>query len=522
MINEFLDLNLTCDDDELLPDTDVDNFNTDPPYGFNGQQTCPFTTGRDFPVRYDMDGYSNNEKGSVVLYLIIILVVYFLLALWAMVFKAHELGDQEEVPKFDVAVAQGAYIDDDDDNDDGDEEEKDTHKKAESHHAEGKKKSKKRKKDRRGTNGMKRLFDNLVAIQAITDSPWQTLERPPLTSKRTKKGMEEKLKGSKFVSIIEWRNLKYEVPNCLDSEEKIVLLDNAFGYARPGDMMALMGPSGAGKSTLLDVIAQKKSTGWISGEILVNGRPQDEFFPRIAGYVEQFDTHVEYATVEEAVFFSAQLRLEYDDEACRKETEHAMKSVRVWHVRERLIGNHVGGGISPELRKKLSIAVELVARPTILFLDEPTTGLDSVSAMAVVDTISDLAKVGLAVICTIHQPSAELFSRFKRIQMLQPTATGGRVSFFGDIDQVLSYCTEKKLGEMTEGRNIANFALEALGSTRIQADGSKLEPADVFKDSKEYLKICDDLDKGIFATTPGDFGVPEFEDVFARNSSQSL
>lgn len=74
-------------------------------------------------------------------------------------------------------------------------------------------------------------------------------------------------------------------------------------------MVALMGPSGAGKSTLLDVLANKKTGGTMKGEILVNGKPRDETFSRLTGYVEQTDSHDIFCTVRQAVEFSAMLRL---------------------------------------------------------------------------------------------------------------------------------------------------------------------------------------------------------------------
>mmetsp|Transcript_11778 Transcript_11778/g.29026 ORF Transcript_11778/g.29026 Transcript_11778/m.29026 type:complete len:1553 (-) Transcript_11778:344-5002(-) len=438
-INEFYDLTLTCASDELQPDKDVDNFNTAVPNGFAGNQACPFTTGRQFLARYDMEDFGKSEIDTSILYLFVIFVIYHFLALYSLVLRPHELGDQEEVPKFDIVEV-------------GEEAEQE--------------------------EGVDK-----------------------------EKGYDSK----RASSVIEWYHLNYEVKNRKNPDETILLLGDVMGYARPGDMIALMGPSGAGKSTLLDVIAGRKTSGWITGKRHINGKDIDEFLPRIAGYVEQFDTHVERATVYESVMFSAKLRLECNDEEAHAETEKAMRAVRIWHVKDRLIGNIESGGISPELRKKLAIAVELVANPTILFLDEPTTGLDSVSAMAVVETIAHLSRKGLAVVCTIHQPSSELFSRFQRILILQPVkGKGGRVSYFGDVSNVLSYCKRNKLGEMTIGRNIADFALEALGSTR--QDGR--EPADVFMETKEFKEAQNLLEKGVFESTEG-VQPPEFENVFA-------
>lgn len=352
------------------------------------------------------------------------------------------------------------------------------------------------------------------------------------------------------VSFIEWRDLSYTVQNARTGKEPQILLNKVSGYAGPGDMVALMGPSGAGKSTLLDVIACKKTSGTITGTLLVNGAPPDDTFARIAGYVEQFDSHIETSTVEEAVRFSAQLRLNEPDEVVEAEVEKAMRSVSIYHARNRIIGNIDEGGISPELRKKAAIAVELVARPTILFLDEPTTGLDSVSAIRVIDTVAFLTRKGIAVVCTVHQPSAELFSRFDRILMLQPcrgATPGGRVSFFGPVEDVLPYCTRMGLGKCTKGRNVADFALEALGGggqasgtlratvarSRPASKGGSMargksvelrasiaegavHPADIFADSKENGELQAALLEGVFESARGTVRIPEPDGVYAR------
>lgn len=438
MLNEFLGLSLRCDGDELVPESSDPLFTLSPPDGFNSQQVCGFTSGDRFLTLYDMENFELRDRTNVLVWLFCFYLVFNVLAFWGMVLRHHELGDQEEPPKFDTA------------------------------------------------------------LKPRTESAIAEVERAS--------------------SYIEWRNLSYDVVNP-KSGERLRLLNNVKGYAAPGDMVALMGPSGAGKSTLLDVIAQKKTTGWIEGDLLVNGRAPDEFYPRIAGYVEQFDSHIEFATVEESVAFSAMLRLDCSEDEVRTHVENAMESVQIGHVRDHIIGNIESGGISPELRKKTAIAVELVMRPTILFLDEPTTGLDSVSAMAVVDTVAHLADLGLAVVCTVHQPSAELFSRFKRILMLQPCkgeTPGGRVSYFGNVKSLESYCVEQKLGRCPPGTNVADFALDALGNAHVAPNGSRRDPADVFEDTKENKALEEELDRGVFASAGEDMSVPQFDSVYAR------
>ena len=93
-------------------------------------------------------------------------------------------------------------------------------------------------------------------------------------------------------------------------------------------------------------------------------------------------------------------------------------------------GDAVVGSLGVEHRKRTTIAVELVAKPSLIFLDEPTSGLDSQSAWAITSFLRDLADSGQAIVCTIHQPSAELFQVFDRLLLLRK---GGQTVYFGDI-----------------------------------------------------------------------------------------
>ena len=120
-------------------------------------------------------------------------------------------------------------------------------------------------------------------------------------------------------SYMQWKDLSYTVT--LDNGKQRRLLHKTFGYVRPGIMCALMGASGAGKSTLLDVLAGKKTSGNIEGEMLVNGKPKDETFTRIAGYVEQFDSHNAMSTVQEAIAFSGRMRLATESQQRRAADE---------------------------------------------------------------------------------------------------------------------------------------------------------------------------------------------------------
>lgn len=212
-----------------------------------------------------------------------------------------------------------------------------------------------------------------------------------------------------------------------------VLLRGVSGFAKPNTLTALMGASGAGKTTLLDVIAGRKTQGRIEGNILVNGQPQNmETFRRVAGYVEQMDMHIPFASVRESLMLSARLRLSGDASPETREgfVEEILNILELTQMGDHLIGEPDKAGLSPGQLKRVTIGVELVANPALLFLDEPTTGLDSRAALVVMRVIRRIATTGRTLICTIHQPSAELFYMFDRLLLLK---SGGEVVFFGSL-----------------------------------------------------------------------------------------
>jgi ABC-type lipoprotein export system ATPase subunit len=206
------------------------------------------------------------------------------------------------------------------------------------------------------------------------DEEAQANEKSPRTDGADEKATETQDLSANLMrntSVFTWRNLSYVVKT--PSGDR-TLLDNVHGYVKPGMLGALMGSSGAGKTTLLDVLAQRKTDGTIHGEILVDGRPLPVSFQRSAGYCEQLDVHEPFATVREALEFSALLRQSRDTPREEKlaYVDTIIDLLELHDLEHTLIGR-VGAGLSVEQRKRVTIGVELVSKPSILiFLDEPT------------------------------------------------------------------------------------------------------------------------------------------------------
>ncbi|KAK7289806.1 hypothetical protein RIF29_03766 [Crotalaria pallida] len=303
------------------------------------------------------------------------------------------------------------------------------------------------------------------------------------------------------------------------SETRLQLLSSVSGVFRPGVLTALMGSSGAGKTTLMDVLAGRKTGGYIEGDIRISGYPKEQrTFARIAGYVEQNDIHSPQVTVEESLWFSASLRLstEVSKEKKHEFVEQVMKLVELDSLRHALVGMPGSSGLSTEQRKRLTIAVELVANPSIIFMDEPTSGLDARAAAIVMRTVRNTVDTGRTVVCTIHQPSIEIFEAFDELLLMK---RGGRVIYGGKIgthsDRMIKYFQSiDGTSPIPSGYNPATWMLEV--TTPAIEEKLHVDFAEVYTKSEQFRGVEDSIKQ--YAQPPDGTKPLKFDTLYSQTT----
>ncbi|EOA84746.1 uncharacterized protein SETTUDRAFT_91355 [Exserohilum turcica Et28A] len=194
-----------------------------------------------------------------------------------------------------------------------------------------------------------------------------------------------------------------------------------------------------------------------SGRTLFNGS-EDASQIRSA-YVIQQDILLPTLTVRETLTYAAQLRLpsSVTQHERRQLVEEVILELSLKEAADTRIGNHAHKGCSGGEKRRTSIGVQLLSNPSLLWLDEPTTGLDSTSAFQVVKTLRDLARKGRTIIVTIHQPRSEIWDLFDNVILL----SRGSPAYAGSAKECLPYFA--KLGyEMPPFTNPAEYLIDVV------------------------------------------------------------
>ncbi|KAJ6414631.1 hypothetical protein OIU84_003599 [Salix udensis] len=244
-------------------------------------------------------------------------------------------------------------------------------------------------------------------------------------------------------------------------EDRLVLLKGVNGAFRPGVLTALMGVSGAGKTTLMDVLAGRKTGGYIEGDIKISGYPKkQETFARIAGYCEQNDIHSPHVTVYESLLYSAWLRLppEVDSETRKMFIEEVMELVELDSLRNALVG-----------------------LPGV-------NGLDARAAAIVMRTVRNTVDTGRTVVCTIHQPSIDIFEAFDELFLMK---RGGEEIYVGPLGHHSAHLIKyfeaiEGVNKIKDGYNPATWMLEVTASSQEMA--MEVDFANIYKNSDLFRR----------------------------------
>ncbi|XP_041738097.1 broad substrate specificity ATP-binding cassette transporter ABCG2 [Coregonus clupeaformis] len=286
--------------------------------------------------------------------------------------------------------------------------------------------------------------------------------------------------------------------------EKHILKDVS-GIMRPG-MNAIMGPTGSGKTSLLDVIAGRKDPAGLKfGQVLVDGKMVDSDLRLISGYVVQDDVLMGTLSVRENLLFSVNLRLDprHHSTADKKHrVDGIIQDLGLQDCTHTKIGTEFLRGVSGGERKRCSIGMELITSPSLLFLDEPTTGLDSNTANHIISLLHRLSRRGRTIIFSIHQPRYSIFSRFDHLTLMHR----GEVVYAGAAGKALGYFTD--LGYHCEPfNNPPDFFLDitngeaqsTLDITSFNYNGEEKSDnrnllAVSYRQSSQYQRVVEELD----------------------------
>ncbi|XP_061704120.1 ATP-binding cassette sub-family G member 1 isoform X1 [Cydia pomonella] len=260
---------------------------------------------------------------------------------------------------------------------------------------------------------------------------------------------------------IQFTNLTLTVTEGFRKRRTKTILKNISGLFRSGQLTAIMGPSGAGKSSLMNALtgfSMEGVTGTIraGNNICQLGTHQRSLralkhYRSKSAYILQDDRISPLFTVEELMKFAADMKLgNMTDKLKLTVISEVLEDLGLSGTEKTRCGNLSGGQ-----RKRLSIALELLDNPPVLFLDEPTTGLDSVTSAQCIEMLKNLARSGRTVVCTIHQPTASVYSLFDQVYIL----ADGMCVYHGASENTVPYLAGVGL-QCPKYHNPADYMLE--------------------------------------------------------------
>lgn len=205
-----------------------------------------------------------------------------------------------------------------------------------------------------------------------------------------------------------------------------------------GKLIGIMGGSGAGKSTLLNVLNGMEVPS--AGGVFINGKnvhTDKAAVDGVIGHVTQDDLLIEELTVFQNLFYNAKLCFgNLTDEQITEKCRALLADLGLSETRDLKVGSPLEKTISGGQRKRLNIALELIREPSVLYVDEPTSGLSSRDSENIMDLLKELALKGKLIFVVIHQPSSDIFKMFDKLMILD---VGGYPIYYGNPVDAVSY-----------------------------------------------------------------------------------
>ncbi|XP_017418219.2 ABC transporter G family member 1 [Vigna angularis] len=235
--------------------------------------------------------------------------------------------------------------------------------------------------------------------------------------------------------------------------------------------MAVLGASGSGKSTLIDALANRIAKGSLKGTVALNGETlESRLLKVISAYVMQDDLLFPMLTVEETLMFAAEFRLPRTLSKSKKNArvQALIEQLGLRNAAKTVIDDEGHRGVSGGERQRVSIGIDIIHDPILLFLDEPTSRLDSTSAFLVVKVLQRIAQSRSIVIMSIHQPSYRILGLLDRMIFL----SWGQTVYSGSPSQLPVFFSE--FGHpIPETDNKTEFALDLIRELEGSPGGTK-------------------------------------------------
>ncbi len=235
--------------------------------------------------------------------------------------------------------------------------------------------------------------------------------------------------------VFEVNNLEYKFKNGNTGLHSLRFTENS------GKLIGIMGGSGAGKSTLLNILNGNNKPS--KGEVIVNGynlHKDKKQLEGVIGFIPQDDLLIEELTVYQNLYYNSKLCFDgLEEDKIHELVTNMLNDLGLIETKDLKVGNPLDITISGGQRKRLNIALELIREPSVLFVDEPTSGLSSRDSENIMDLLKELALKGKLVFVVIHQPSSDIFKMFDKLLLLDK---GGYPIYNGNpVESVIYFKT---------------------------------------------------------------------------------